>query len=176
MPGTRAPSTSRSSRSLVCHASSTLLASAPRCAIGAPDVAIQDSAKSSMNPREADVARSARVPVGWHLPADPHRAQVAHGRSARLQRAPPPRVAGPDIATSHTWRIDRFRTGAVIMTRVRVNLVLAAFIGVVLAPLPARADTLLMPWIGANTGIHNVSGIVALGASVGSKMGGRRGV
>ena len=62
------------------------------------------------------------------------------------------------------------------MKRVGVNLVAAAFIGIVFAPLPARADTFLVPWLGANTGNQNVSGVIDFGASVGTMVGGVIGV
>jgi hypothetical protein len=62
------------------------------------------------------------------------------------------------------------------MNRVCRNLIVATFFSIVMIPLPARADTLLVPWLGANTGNHNVSGVIDVGASVGTMVGGVIGV
>jgi opacity protein-like surface antigen len=62
------------------------------------------------------------------------------------------------------------------MKRVRVNFVLAALAVVVSIPLPARGETLLIPWLGVNSGGPYSSGATELGASVGATVAGVIGV
>jgi hypothetical protein len=68
------------------------------------------------------------------------------------------------------------RPGELIMKCVSVNLVVAGFIAFVSVPSPARADSLFVPWLGANTGNENVSGLVDFGAGVGTMFDGLIGV
>ena len=58
------------------------------------------------------------------------------------------------------------------MTHASKHLVVAAFVTVVLISLPARAETLVVPWLGANTGSRNVSGVIDFGASAGMTIAG----
>jgi len=62
------------------------------------------------------------------------------------------------------------------MERINQHLVVTAIICMVVIPLPARAETLLVPWLGLNTGGRNVSGVVDFGASVGTTAAGVIGV
>ena len=62
------------------------------------------------------------------------------------------------------------------MKRVSLNLVVAGFIGAVLIPAPARAETQFIPWLGVNTGSRNVSSAVDFGAAVGTTVQGVIGV
>jgi len=54
------------------------------------------------------------------------------------------------------------------MRRVSKFFVVAVFVGVALAPEPARADGFIVPWIGGNAGTGNATGLIVLGASVGA--------
>ena len=54
------------------------------------------------------------------------------------------------------------------MRRVSKFFVVAVFVGVALAPEPARADGFIVPWIGGNAGTGNATGLIDLGASVGA--------
>ena len=58
------------------------------------------------------------------------------------------------------------------MKRASLNLVGAGFIAMMSVALPARADTFFVPWLGANTGNQNVSGVIDVGASLGTMLGG----
>jgi len=62
------------------------------------------------------------------------------------------------------------------MTRMNKHLVVAAFATTALVPLPARAETLFVPWFGFNTGSRNVSAALDLGATAGTTVGGAIGV
>jgi len=62
------------------------------------------------------------------------------------------------------------------MKRVSVNLVVAGFIAIVSVPSPAWTDSLFVPWLGANSGNQNVSGVVDFGAGVGTMFDGVIGV
>jgi len=54
------------------------------------------------------------------------------------------------------------------MRRVSKFFVVTVFVGVALAPEPARADGFIVPWIGGNAGTGNATGLIDLGASVGA--------
>ncbi len=53
------------------------------------------------------------------------------------------------------------------MTGVNTLLVIAVFVGAVLAPASARADGFVIPWVGGNAGSRNASGVIDVGATVG---------
>jgi hypothetical protein len=57
------------------------------------------------------------------------------------------------------------------MTRFDKYLV-AAFVGILCIPLPARAETLVVPWLGANSGSRIGSGAIDVGASAGATVSG----
>jgi len=57
-----------------------------------------------------------------------------------------------------------------------MHFVAIAFVGVASIPWPARAETLLIPWVSANTSSPYTSGIVGFGGSVGVTAGGVIGV
>ena len=61
------------------------------------------------------------------------------------------------------------------MERVKLHLIVVALVGMVMIPVSARAETLLTPWLGANTR-GNVSGIIDFGASVRTTLAGVIGV
>ena len=58
------------------------------------------------------------------------------------------------------------------MNRIMLKVITGAVAGVVAAGAPARAETLLVPWLGVNTGTRNVSSAIDFGASVGTTAAG----
>jgi hypothetical protein len=61
------------------------------------------------------------------------------------------------------------------MKRVKLHLIIGALVGVAMIPMSARAETLLTPWLGANTG-GNASASIDFGAGVGTMIAGVIGV
>ena len=62
------------------------------------------------------------------------------------------------------------------MKAINKSLVCLAFAAAASQPVPAGAETLFIPWVGANTGTSIGSGSVGLGASIGQTVGGVIGV
>jgi outer membrane protein with beta-barrel domain len=62
------------------------------------------------------------------------------------------------------------------MQRINLYFVAASVVSVLSIALPARAETLLSPWVGANTGGANTSAAIDFGASVGATSAGVLGV
>jgi len=58
------------------------------------------------------------------------------------------------------------------MTRTRSSVLVTALIYVFLLPRAAAAETLLIPWLGANNGGPYSSGAIEIGSSVGGTFGG----
>lgn len=62
------------------------------------------------------------------------------------------------------------------MKRGHFTLVAAVVVGIMSAALPARAETLLVPWLGVNTGAGSAPAAVGVGGSVGTTLAGAVGV